>query len=231
MSEPILWLFDLDGTLIRTHGTGVRAMNRAFLEIMGWHDALAEISPAGLTDPIIAHRISRIKRGSDMLADEMDMVFKLYLEYLEAGMRDMNYEVMPGIVKFLEEQVGVPNVMLGLGTGNLEAGARLKLEPAGLNRFFPFGGFGSDARERSELLSIGAARAESLAGTRIRTERIIVVGDTPHDISAGRTIGARTLAVATGPYSQAELAKYQPDLAIKDFSEVEAVRKFFEEIR
>ncbi len=230
MSEPILWLFDLDGTLIRTHGAGVSAMNRAFLDIMGWKDALDEISPAGLTDPIIANKISGIKRGSDMLPDEMDRVFKLYLEYLKEGMRDANYEVMPGIVKFLEEQTGIPGAMLGLGTGNLEAGARLKLEPGDLNRFFPFGGFGSDAMVRSELLSIGVARAESLVGARIPAQRIIIVGDTPHDIKAGRTIGARTLAVATGPFSQAELMKYQPDLVIKDFSDEETVREFVEEI-
>jgi phosphoglycolate phosphatase-like HAD superfamily hydrolase len=229
MPETILWLFDLDGTLIRTHGAGVRAMNRAFLEIMGWQEALAEISPAGLTDPIIAHRISRIKRGA--LADEMQRVFELYLKHLEAEMSIADYEVMPGITPFLEEQVDVPNVMLGLGTGNLEAGARLKLEPAGLNRFFPFGGFGSDARERSELLSIGVAKAGNLVGARIPAERIIVVGDTPHDINAGRAIGARTLAVATGPFSQAELMKYQPDLTIEDFTEEEAVKNFIRKIR
>ncbi len=227
MPGPQLLLFDLDATLIRTGGAGLRAMNRAFLEVMDWPDALGRISPAGRTDPSIAREISRKIRGRDMTPAELDRFFSCYLELLPAELAQADdYQVLPGIEEFLEQAAGKPELILGLGTGNLEAGARIKLEPAKLNRYFAFGGFGSDTEDRPTLLRIAVERAQARRGQTLSPWQVVVIGDTPHDIHAGRAIQARTLAVATGPFSTEQLAAHQPDLAVADFTETGKVRAF-----
>jgi phosphoglycolate phosphatase len=223
-----LLLFDVDATLVRTGGAGLRAMDRAFDKIMHWPGALEKISPAGRTDPSIAHEISRIQRGCNMSPEELESVFNCYLEYLAEELENApGYRVLPGIEKFLEKISQAPDFLLGLGTGNLEAGARLKLKPAGLNRFFNFGGFGSDAEQRPEVLQIGVKQAQAFSGQTIAPGQVLVIGDTQHDVQAGQAIGARTLAVATGPYSVKELQAFQPDWVIQDFTEKALLQKVF----
>lgn len=220
MPAGVFWLFDLDGTLVRTGGAGMQAMEQAFTEIMGWQDPLAGISPAGRTDPSIAHEISGKFRGCDMAPQELERVFGRYLELLAQTLAAApEFRVLPGIREFLEQAQTWPDTWLGLGTGNLEAGARLKLERGGLNAFFRFGGYGSDAVDRVGMLRVAVSRGEALRGRLGPNGRVIVVGDTPHDVAAGRAIGARTLAVATGPYTQAQLAASGADLVLKDFAE------------
>jgi len=232
MSKVILLLFDLDATLVRTGGAGMRAMNQAFAEIMNWPNALAEISPAGRTDPSIAHEISRKHRGHEMTTQELERVFSRYLELLKEKIcQTDNYRVLPGIQSFLEGTAGSREYLLGLGTGNLEAGARIKLEPAKLNRFFSFGGFGSDAVERADILRIAIQRAEANVQMKITSEQVVVIGDTPHDVEAGKTIGAKTIAVATGPYTAHQLAVFEPDLVLADFREKSALDAFFSRLR
>ncbi|MBN1595118.1 HAD hydrolase-like protein [candidate division FCPU426 bacterium] len=227
MKDFTLFLFDVDATLIRTGGVGLRVMSRAFEEIMGWQDALAGISMAGRTDPSIAQEVSRQRRGKDMTAPELETVWARYLELLRQQLQEADtYRVLPGIPEFLRKISGQAGFALGLGTGNLEAGARIKLERADLNKYFPFGGFGSDAVERAEVLRIGVSRGERYLGRSLTNRQIVIVGDTPHDIAAGKELAARTLAVATGPYSLEQLAAFQPDLAIQDFTDQTAVDAF-----
>lgn len=226
MPAPAFWLFDLDGTLVRTGGAGMQAMEQAFVEVMGWQDPLAGISPAGRTDPSIAHEISHKFRGCSMAPEELERVFGRYLELLEQTLAAApEFRVLPGIREFLEQAQTWPDTWLGLGTGNLETGARLKLERGGLAGFFRFGGYGSDAENRVEMLRVAVRRGEALRGGRLRpADRVIVVGDTPHDVAAGMAIGALTLAVATGPYTQAQLAASGAQLVLKDFTEQERLR-------
>ena len=111
------------------------------------------------------------------------------------------------------------DVLTGLATGNVEAGARLKLEPGGLNRYFSFGGFGSDSEERAEVVRTGARAGEALYEVRIVPEDVFVIGDTPLDVAAGKLAGFSTVAVATGGFGLDELAGTEADLVITDFSE------------
>lgn len=215
-----VYLFDLDGTLVRTGGAGVRAMSRGFESVMGWSRALESVSLAGMTDPAIAHLISRERRGCDMAPQEMALVFEAYLAFLKEELAAAaSYRVLPGIREFLDAESRRPDVLIGLGTGNLEQGARIKLEHGGLSHYFRFGGYGSDACARHEVLIAGVRRAEAAVGESIPPEKFLVIGDTPKDILAGQAIGARTLAVATGPYTPAELDAHQPDAVVAQFDD------------
>lgn len=229
MSGPLLLLFDVDATLIRTHGAGMRAMEQAFQEVMGWGDFFKGYSPAGMTDPAIADGISEKRRGKIMEAAEKKRVFDRYLALLEVELRlSSEFEVLPGIVPFLETWTEDDRGVLGLGTGNLEAGAKLKLDRGNLNHFFEFGGYGSDASIRSQVLQISKERGEAYLGYPVDSQKVVVIGDTPHDINAGKAIGARTIAVETGPFDFTQLHAHQPDLVVKDFSEVEAIEHFLQ---
>lgn len=220
MPEGALWLFDLDGTLLRTGGAGMQAMEQAFTEVMGWRNPLAGVSPAGRTDPSIAHEISWKFRGRDMAPAELERVFGRYLELLGQVLADApGFRVLPGIREFLEQAKTWPDTWVGLGTGNLEQGAYLKLDRAGLKEYFPFGGFGSDAVDRVQMLRIAVERGQALRGQPLDSRQVIVVGDTPHDVAAGKAIGARTVAVATGPFSPAQLAASGAGVVLEDFTQ------------
>ena len=227
---PLLLLFDVDGTLIRTDGAGVRAFNRGFQDVMGWENALGTFSAAGMTDMAIVHRVARWFRGSDLEPEEMQNVFDRYLALLpdELSGSGSGYRVLPGIQPFLEKYSHDGNILIGLGTGNLERGAQIKLKHGGIDAFFKFGGFGSDALTRAELLGVGVARGETLAGGPIPRERVVVIGDTPLDIAAGRALGAKTLAVTTGPFKAGELQAHAPDAVVADFTETQLLETCLE---
>ena len=226
---PLLLLFDVDGTLIRTEGAGVRAFNRGFFDVLGWENALGTFSPAGMTDVAIAHRVARWFRGNDLEPEEMQRVFDRYLELLPGELAGAGgYRVLSGIQPFLEKYSQRDDILIGLGTGNLERGARLKLRPGGIEPFFKFGGYGSDAVNRAELLEVGIRRGEALAGFSVPRARVVVIGDTPLDIEAGRAVGAKTLAVATGPFKAGELQAHSPDAVVGGFDETQVLENCLE---
>jgi len=231
MTIPLVLLFDVDGTLIRTGGAGVRAMNRGFQEVMGWPDALGGLSLAGMTDLGIAHAVSRRLCGRELTSAELSAIFDCYLVCLyEELAAATEFRVMPGMREFLDTHRRHPGVLLGLGTGNLEAGARLKLEHAGLFQYFRCGGYGSDALARADVLQAGVRRAEALLGAAVPPERIVVIGDTPLDVNAGRAIGAHTVAVATGPFTVAELGAGGAHCVVETFADQGRLAEFLEKI-
>ena len=212
-----LLLFDLDGTLVTTGGAGVRALNRAFLKVVGISNAMDGIRPHGKTDPAIIREVFTLRsfgRPSDVLGQIIDA----YVEFLPDEVRQSpNYRILPGIPRFLEFVSSRPDVVLGLATGNIERGARIKLERGNLNRYFAFGGFGSDSESRTELVRIAAEKAAMHAGQRLDCDDIFVIGDTPRDIDAGRGCGFHTVGVATSDYSIADLEASGADFVLADF--------------
>ena len=141
-----------------------------------------------------------------------------YCYYLEMEVKESkNYKVLPGILEFLEKMHARDDVLTGLATGNIEVGARIKLERARLNTYFPFGGFGSDSYHRSELVLEAWRAAMKWSQTEIQPGETFVIGDTPLDIAAGRKAGFRTVGVATGHYSVEQLQVSGADLVISDF--------------
>jgi phosphoglycolate phosphatase-like HAD superfamily hydrolase len=226
MHKSWLLLFDIDGTLIRTDGAGVRAFNFGFLDVMGWPDALSQISPAGMTDLGIAQKVARRFQGQDLTADQTRAVFERYLHRLSEELRlAAGFRVLPGILNFLQRINNRPDFLLGLGTGNLEQGARLKLERGSLNPYFAFGGFGSDSADRVEVLRCGHRRAEERTGRSWPLQQVLIIGDTPLDVAAGRSLGAKTLAVATGPFSQESLRCAGADFVVETFADEQTLQK------
>jgi len=213
-----LLLFDIDGTLVLTGGAGIRALNRAFRELVGVENAMERVRPHGKTDPAIIREVFEICGNAGQCSDWMTRILDAYVRYLPGEVNgSSSYKVLPGILRFLEDFHGHSDLAIGLATGNVEEGARIKLERGNLNRFFSFGGFGSDAESRTELVRRAAEKGARVAGQKVKPEDIFVIGDTPRDIDAGREAGFRTVGVATSDYSADQLQAAGADLVLADF--------------
>jgi phosphoglycolate phosphatase len=195
----MLFLWDIDGTLVATGGAGMRALDRACTELFGIAGLEGKISAHGKTDPMLIDEIFRRFRGRDAEPHEHDRVLQRYLQHLEAEVaRSERYRIYPGVLESLAVQE-TRGAAIGLATGNVARGAEIKLLRGDLWRRFPFGGFGSDAADRGALVARAIARAEAHAGRRFDRREVFVIGDTTRDVAAAHACGAVALAVATGP--------------------------------
>ncbi len=199
-----LILFDIDGTLIRGRGFGRRALERAFHDLFGVaaedNPALKSVPFAGNSDPRIIAEMARVLGiPPEVLRPRLGEFETAYLAHLRITVAESDSkEPCPGVPDLLESLHGHPRLLLGLLTGNVERGARIKLEPFGFNRYFPFGGFGSDADDRAVMALRARERAEALAARPFTPADVLVVGDTSADVAAGRVHGFLTAGVATG---------------------------------
>ena len=217
-----LLLFDIDGTLIHSGGAGVQALKSAFQERFGITDDLHGIEIAGMTDSGIVVSIlnkHKIPATNENISGFLDS----YVHFLSLELPRRKGKLLPGVLKLLEKLKARPHVVLGLLTGNVSRGARLKLEHYGVWHFFEFGAFADDHRDRNQLGRFARARAKEKHGREFAASEIDVIGDTPRDIACGKALGARTVAVATGTWSRDELAKYHPNFLIDDLSDVETI--------
>jgi phosphoglycolate phosphatase len=214
-----LILFDIDSTLINTGGAGVEALKLATKKRFGIDDDLTGIEIAGRTDSGIVRQILT-KHGTKPNAEELRRFFETYLELLARQLPICQGRILPGIVELLEHLTSQSHATLGLLTGNLARGAQLKLEHYGLWTFFPFGAFADDHHDRNELGAIACARALEYTSWKFAPSSVDIIGDTEHDVSCGKAIGARTIAVATGSRSREALARSHPDFLFDDFSQV-----------
>jgi phosphoglycolate phosphatase len=219
-----LILFDIDGTLIDTGGAGVRALNAAFLELFSIENGFEGIAMAGRTDAVII-KDGLLKHGISTDGNVARMI-EIYLDHLRREIKNDRKRLKPGILETLGLLQTLEDTGLGLLTGNLETGARIKLEPFGLNEFFASGAFGSDDEDRNNLLPVALERYRRLAGRTIAPERCIVVGDTPRDIKCAHVHGARCFAVATGPYSSEALRGAGADYVADDLSDYLPLLRF-----
>jgi phosphoglycolate phosphatase len=202
--RPTVLLFDIDGTLVSTGGAGRRSMERAFVEHTGTTGVL-DFSFAGMTDPAIV-RLGLARAGRPPDPGSIAAVLASYLRVLsDAVAVAESYVVHGGVTRVLAEVAAWARVAIGLGTGNIRDGARVKLGRAGLFERFAFGGFGSDAEERADLLAVGAERGAARLGVPRAECRVVVIGDTPKDVAAALAIGAEAVGVGTGPYSAEDL--------------------------
>jgi phosphoglycolate phosphatase-like HAD superfamily hydrolase len=214
--RPTVLLFDIDGTLISTNGAGRRSMEGAFERYAGRRDACT-FPFGGMTDrAIVRAGLEALGRPRDDA--EIDAVLALYLQVLEREITTAECLVHRGVEAALDAAAARPGYAIGLGTGNLRDGARLKLGRVGLFERFAFGGFGCDHERRDELLRIGAARGAAALGAPIEACRVVVIGDTPKDVAAAHAIGAESIAVATGPYREDALAEHHPTRLFADLA-------------
>jgi phosphoglycolate phosphatase len=207
-------LFDIDGTLLVTGGAGGVAWQRAFEQLHGVEADIAEHTDAGMTDPEIAAIVFREVIGREGSQEERSKAIGCYLEYLpDAVAGSGGYRVMPGIEELLPRLIE-EGVLLGLVTGNIEAAAHVKLARARLNRFFSFGGYGSDSADRTEVTRTALRRGEIVSGGTLAGDVCIAVGDTPRDVTAGHGAGLRVAGVATGSYSTGQLREAGADWSL-----------------
>ncbi len=219
-------LFDIDGTLLRSGGAGRRAFQGALLDHFGTTGPEA-YRYDGKTDRQIARDLMRAAGFDDAEIDaRMDGLFAQYLDGLAEELRrePERVAICPGVPELLAALEARTDVLLGLLTGNVLPGAELKLRAAGLApERFRVGAYGSDHEDRAELPAVAQARAAEALGRSVAGAALVIIGDTPNDVTCGRGVGARAVAVATGSYGVHELAPFGPTHLFTDLRDTQAV--------
>ena len=212
-------LFDIDGTLISSGGASDRAWKRAFKELQGVDVDVPAVTGKGVPDPEVGRVVFRDAIGREPTDEEADALMRRRLDHLPEEVENSpGYVVKDCVVETLEN-LTADGILLGLTTGNVEEAAHIKLARADLDRFFPFGGYGSDSRDRTELTKKAIERAEQAFGGKLDRARCFSCGDTPRDVEAGHGAGLRVVGVATGEFTVDELREAGADAVIGSFCE------------
>ena len=223
-----LVLFDIDGTILWTDGAGRRAIRQALIAESGTAGPIDQgYRLDGKTDPQIVRELLTAAGHAEAASEEhIFRVCRRYVEFLadELAVSRDRTRIFPGIEPLLAELERRGDAVIGLLTGNLVEGAALKLDAAGLDPArFRVGAYGSDAAERAALPLIAARRAELLMGRAPGGDEVVIIGDTPADMTCGRSIGARAIGVATGYYSCADLRAAGAFAAFENLAELSTV--------
>jgi phosphoglycolate phosphatase len=212
-------LFDIDGTLISTGGASNRAWKRAFKEIHDVDVDVPAVTGKGVPDPEVGRQCFRAVLGREPTDAELEELMAKRLHHLPEEVENSpGFVVKDGVEELLDRLID-DGVMLGLTTGNVEEAAHIKLARAGLNRYFSFGGYGSDSPDRTELTKKALERAELVSGRTLDLAHCFSCGDTPRDVEAGHGAGLRVVGVATGEYTVEELREAGADAVIKSLRE------------
>jgi phosphoglycolate phosphatase-like HAD superfamily hydrolase len=219
--QPVrLVLFDIDGTLIQSGGAGEKAFAWVGEAEFGISNGTTGLFFAGRTDPAIV-RDFFVQHGIPTTSANFQRFFARYVFYLDHLLGQLDGCVLPRVEEWLAGLGALPQrPLVGLLTGNILLGARLKLGHYGLWDHFRLGAFGDDHENRNELAAIALERGRGWLGKALAGSEVLVIGDTPKDIECARAIGARCLAVATGRYSVAELEREDPNWAVEDLSKL-----------
>jgi phosphoglycolate phosphatase len=222
-----LFLFDVDGTLVSARGAGRVALARALERVFGVTGPIDGYDFRGRTDPRI---VRDLMQAAGIAPDDVDVrlgeCLATYVAELDAVIGDgARVQLMPGIADVVRALARREDALVGLLTGNIEGGARVKLRPTGLWPIFRVGAFGSDDMDRRRLPAVACARARALVARDFPFERVTIIGDTPLDVDCARACGAVAVAVATGHHGHDELAACRPDHLFVDFSDVDAAMR------
>ncbi len=214
---PKLILFDIDGTLIDPGHVGRISVTKAFNKVISVDDAFSGIKMAGKTDIQIIKEALNV-HGLSVSDGIIPRILSEYVNILKSEINSRLMSLKPGVVDLLNYLETKGNISLGLLTGNIEQGARIKLGVFGLNRFFSFGAFGDDNEDRNKLLSIALAKYRKMTNMDIEFKDCVVIGDTPMDVLCSKPFGAISVAVTTGPYSHDALAEAGADYVLEDLT-------------
>jgi phosphoglycolate phosphatase len=217
--DPLAILFDIDGTLVNTGGAGAASWRLAFDELYGIPADIGKFTDTGMTDPEVGRKTfeSVLKRKPER--KEFTRLMERRLHYLHQTVAESDgYEVLPGAETLLAELID-DGYLLGIVTGNLEAAGHIKLHRANLNRFFSFGGYGSDSPDRGELTKVALQRATLVFGEEIEPEQAFAVGDTPKDVTGAHAAGIKCVGVGSHHYDVDQLREAGADYAIASLEE------------
>jgi phosphoglycolate phosphatase len=230
VSKLILW--DIDGTLMYSGGVAGEAMRAAMARVYGGHVVEERHSYAGKTDQQIILETFVEREHGDLLG-ALELFTAAYLEEMETRREAFlaRCRVLDGVVAVLERLAGY-GVYQSVLTGNIEPIAKVKLELMGLAPYLDLaaGAYGSDHHLRANLVPVAAARAERRYGWPFAGRDVVVIGDTPNDIDCGRAAGARTVAVATGPFGVEALRGHNPDAVLPSLADADLVVKAILEV-
>ena len=213
-------LFDIDGTLIDSGGAGVRALNLSFDDMFSVSDAFRGISMAGKTDLQIVTEGLKL-HGIESSNGIVPAFLAAYVKHLSNTIDTQKGRVLAGIREALKALEESDSCILGLLTGNIEQGARIKLAAFDLDRHFAIGAFGDEDEDRNRLLPIAMEKCRDKKRVDIDYRQCIVIGDTPRDVACAKPYGAYAIAVATGPYSYHDLAGTEADAVFQDLSDTD----------
>lgn len=219
MGKMLVLLFDIDGTLLSTSGAGRKAMDAALRDEFAVDVPIVQGSISGRTDRHIATNQFRL-HGIEDTPDNWRRFIEGYLRHLPDSLRDNPGRVLPGIEPLLARVSGRDDVSVGLLTGNLQRGARLKLGHYGIDRYFAFGAYGDAHHDRDAVAAEAWRLVVERCGAGVRGDDVWVIGDTPWDVRCARAIRARAIAMATGTHSLEQLADERPILAVADFCDL-----------
>ncbi len=219
-----LVLFDLDGTLVYTGQAGRSALIQAIKSLYGLTPKFEHSLISGRTDTdnfSIVYELVKHKKASKA---EIKKIHNKYLEFLpleiKKSLKNKSYKLVPGIKKLLERLAHEKEIALGLGTGNIEQGAYIKLEPSGLLPYFTFGGYGEDGHTREEMLTAAVKRAEKKFKSKFAADQVYVVGDTHRDVLAAKACGFHSAAVLCGFGDVTRLRQAAAELELADFKDL-----------
>jgi phosphoglycolate phosphatase len=212
-------LFDIDGTLIITGGAGAASWRLAFDQLYGIPADIGQFTDTGMTDPDVGRRTFEAVMHRKPERREFTRLLERRLHYLHQTVQESDgYRVLAGVEELLPRLVD-DGYLLGLVTGNLEAAAHIKLHRARLNRYFSFGGYGSDSTDRGELTRVALQRAALVYGEDVGPEQAIVVGDTPHDVEGAHAAGIECVGVGSHHFDVKQLRAAGADYAIASLEE------------
>ena len=214
LNRPQAILFDVDGLLITTGGAGTKSWRWAFNELYGIPADIGEYTEAGMTDPVVGRLTFKSVIGHDPSPAELSTVMSHYLMRLPQEVKESSgYRVLNGVEDLLP-RLCKAGFLLGITTGAIEAAAHIKLARANLNRFFSFGGYGSDSADRGDLTRKAIKRASGILSHTVDPQHVLVVGDTPNDITAAHAAGAIGVGVASGHYDKDALKSASADYVL-----------------
>lgn len=213
------FLFDIDGTLILSGGAGSAAMLQTLAAEFDVPEP-QKVPMSGRTDRLIVRDLLQL-HGLDWHEQNWQRFVGRYLQQLPACLAERQGEILPGIAPLLAKLTGRNDAVVGLLTGNIRDGARIKLGHYGLYHHFPFGGFGDDHLDRNDVARSALDALTTFVGHAVPGDNVWVIGDTPLDVSCARAVGARVAAVATGDYTVDELADAGADLVLETLADAE----------
>lgn len=221
-----LVLFDLDGTLVYTGAAGRKALTQAMKELYGKSPAFDHNLISGRTDTDNFSLVYQLLKGKKPTQSEMKKIQAKYLEILpkevQKSCKAKQYKFVPGIKKLLAQLSKEKDIILGLGTGNVEEGAKIKLVPSRLLNYFVCGGYGADGHSREEMLQAAVTRAEKKFKTKFSPDQIFIVGDTHRDVLAAKACGFHSAAVTCGFGDPKLLQRAAAELQLKNFNDIQS---------